>query len=509
MKIFSSSQIRKADQFTIENEPISSIDLMERAAKACVDFLSNQFRKNETFYIFCGNGNNGGDGFAIARLLYSNGFNVIIFSDVKEENFSKDNGINRNRAEEISGMGFLDFKEVKDYPFKEKGVLIDCLLGTGLNRKVEGKLADLILVLNENNLPKISIDIPSGLSADDIMLDDSVVFKADETLTFQFWKRSFLHPETGSFAGKVHVLDIGLSPDFIEKEAADNFVIDEELIGEIYQPRSDFSHKGSYGKTLIVAGSFGKMGAAVLATKAALHSGSGITVTLAPNCGYEILQTTCPEAMFLKSGEDFCEEISSEDDFILGIGPGLGTNPETETALLELLKDYKKPLILDADALNMLAKNSEHLKNIPKNSIITPHPKEFARLFGKSDNSFKRLDLARKKSLELGIYIVLKDHHTQIITPKNEVYYNITGNSGMAKGGSGDVLLGIITSLLAQNYSPKNAAIFGVWLHGKAGDFAAEKFSKESMLPSNLIDELGNVFKTLDKKILPKLIERI
>lgn len=176
----------------------------------------------------------------------------------------------------------------------------------------------------------------------------------------------------------------------------------------------------------------------------------------------------------------------------------MGTDPETETAFLTFLKNYQKPSVLDADALNIIAKNPENLNLIPKKSIITPHPKEFARLFGETKNSFARLELAKRKSAELGIYMVLKDHHTQIITPENDVFYNISGNSGMAKGGNGDVLLGIITSLLAQNYSPKNAAILGVWLHGKAGDLAAEKFSKESMLPSDLMEELGNVFKTLD-----------
>lgn len=500
MKIFSAAQIKKADAFTIANEPISSLNLMERAAKSCVNFLSDQFRKGETFYLFCGNGNNGGDGFAIARLLYLKGFDVVIFSDLKNKNFSEDNKINQKKAKEISGIGFFDFEEVGNFKFRENGVLLDCLFGTGLNRKLEGQFAELIQFLNEINLLKISIDIPSGLFADEIITDESVVFKADETLTFQFWKRTFLHPETGKFSGKIQVVDIGLSPDFIEKEPTDYFTIDDEMVAEIYQPRSDFSNKGTYGKSLIVAGSFGKVGAAVLATKAALHSGSGITVTLAPNCGYEILQTSCPEAMFLKSGEDFCEEITAEEDFVSGIGPGLGTNPKTEQALLKFLKEYKKPLIIDADALNILSKNPEQLINIPKNSIITPHPKEFERLFGKTENSFKRLDLARKKASELEIIIVLKDHHTQIITPEKKVYYNITGNSGMAKGGSGDVLFGLITSLLAQNYSPKNAAVFGVWLHGKAGDFAAEKFSKEAMLPTDLIDELGNVFKTLDQK---------
>ena len=339
--------------------------------------------------------------------------------------------------------------------------------------------------------------------ADEMIAEQAVVFKADHTLTFQSWKKSMLHPETGIYCGNIHVLDISLSVEFTSLEPGNELVIDEKSIGEIYQPRDDFSHKGTYGKATVVAGSYGKIGAAVLATKAVLKSGSGLTFVLAPNCGYEILQTTCPEAMFISGGENEVVNFNIEENSTLGIGPGLGTHSDTEKSFLNFLKTCKNPLVIDADALNILSKNPDYLKLIPKNSIITPHPKEFARLFGPTENSFARLELAREKAQEFQIYIVLKDHHTQVIMPDNTVYYNITGNSGMAKGGSGDALLGIITSLLAQNYSPENAAIFGVWLHGKAGDFAAEKFSKEAMLPSDLIDQIGEVFKYLNKKVLP------
>lgn len=497
MKIFSTNQIRKADEFTIQNEPITSGNLMERAAQTCTNWIISHFEKKETVHLFCGNGNNGGDGFAIARLLYQKGLDVNIFHDQENMHLSADAQINLTKANDISGIDFFDFNEVEHFQFKENSVMIDALFGTGLSRSLKGKNADLIQKLNDLNCAKIAIDIPSGLFADTISSDSTIIFKADHTLSFQFWKKSFLHPETGKYCGKIHILNIGLSSDFIVKEYSENFVIDDSLIKEIYQPRNDFSHKGNFGKTVIVAGSFGKIGAAVLATKAALKSGSGITMTLAPKCGYEILQTTCPEAMFLSDGDDFLLEFPIEEEEVVGIGPGLGTNENTEKALLQFLENYKKSLVLDADALNILAKNPKNLEWLPKNSVITPHPKEFERLFGETKNSFERLELALKKAEELEIIIVLKDHHTQIITPQNEVFYNITGNSGMAKGGSGDALLGIISSLLAQNYSPKKAAIFGVWMHGKAGDFAAEKFSKEAMLPTDLIDELRNVFKYL------------
>ena len=497
MKIFNAEQIRSADLFTIDNPPIFSINLMEKAALACVSWIDVHLQKKEKFAIFCGLGNNGGDGFAMARLLYQKGFDVTVFTDFENlQKQSADAKTHFNRIKEISGIEVLDYHEVQNFNFSEN-IIIDALFGTGLIRKVEGKTENLIEFLNQQKVRKISIDLPSGISADDYFKENATVFKTDFTLSFQFWKKTFLHPETAVFCGEIQILDIGLSKEFIQKEKTENYVIDEELIKEIYRPRQDFSHKGNFGKACLIAGSFGKIGAAVLATKASLRTGSGITFALAPKCGYEILQTQCPEAMFLYGGKDFVSQFPVEEDFTCGIGPGLGTDPETEDSFITFLENYQKPLVLDADALNILAKNQEYLKLIPENSIITPHPKEFERLFGKFKNSFERLEKAKEISKELQIFIVLKDHYSQVITPDQEVFYNINGNSGMAKGGSGDVLTGIINSLLAQKYSSRDAAIFGVWLHGKAGDFAAEKFSKEAMLASDLIKQIPKVFKIL------------
>ncbi|MDQ0476552.1 NAD(P)H-hydrate dehydratase [Chryseobacterium sp. MDT2-18] len=497
MKIFSAPQIKKWDSFSIENQRISSLQLMERAAQSCVKWFLENFESKCSFAVFCGFGNNGGDGFAIARLLYSKGFDVTVFTG-KNEKFSEDALINFQRCNDISGIEILDFEKVGSFVFKDNSVLIDALFGIGLNRNVEGEIAGLIEFLNKLPFPGISIDIPSGLMADEMISENAVVFKADETLTFQTWKKSMLHPETGIFCGNIHLMDIFLSDEFTSQEETDDFVIGEKLIHKVYKMRNEFSHKGTYGKTTIAAGSFGKIGAAVLATKAALKSGSGLTFTLAPKCGYEILQTNCPEAMFIDGGENKVVNFDFEENSVIGIGPGLGTDSDTQISFLNFLVRISKPLVIDADALNILSKNPDAIKLIPKKSIITPHPKEFERLFGKTENSFERLKLARQKAKNLQIYIVLKDHHTQIITPENKVYYNITGNSGMAKGGSGDALLGMITSLSAQNYTPENAAVFGVWLHGKAGDFAAEKFSKEAMLASDLIAEIGTVFNYLN-----------
>lgn len=505
MKIFTVENIRSADQYTIENEPVSSVQLMERASSLCVEWIFSNCKHHTKFVIFCGNGNNGGDGLAIARMLYLKGFDIDVFINKEQLKFSDEALINYKRLKDISGISLRDFNETSTYNFDEKTVIIDALFGTALSRNPEGIFKTVIEVLNSKNNPKISIDIPSGLFANQMNDENSTIFKADYTLTFQFWKKTFLHPETGNFAGKVIVLDINLVQEFIENTQTDDFVIDDEIILNIFKIRQDFAHKGTYGKSIIVGGSYGKIGAVVLATKSALKTGSGLTFVLAPNCGYEILQTSVPEAMFMDGGEKFINQIEEVENTVYGIGPGLGTEKETEKALLEFLEYHQAPLILDADALNIISTDNSYVKLIPKKSIITPHPKEFERLFGKTENSFERLGLAKTKAKELGIYIVLKDHHTQLITPEGTVFYNITGNSGLAKGGSGDILTGIITSLLAQKYSEQEAAILGVWLHGKAADLAAEKYSKEAMQPTDVINEIGNVFLHLNKKATTQL----
>lgn len=504
MKIFTAENIRSADQYTIQNEPISSVNLMERAAQSCVDWILSNCKNHTKFAILCGKGNNGGDGFAIARMLHLKGFDVDVFINTEDLNFSDDAFINFNRLKDISGITVKDFAETEKYDF-EKTVIIDALFGTGLSRNLDGIYKNLIENLNTKTSPKMSIDIPSGMFSDQLNGQNDVIFKADYTLTFQFWKKTFLHPEAGIFAGKVVVLDIQLSHEFIGQTETDKYVIDDDLILTIFQPRQEFAHKGTYGKSIIVGGSYGKIGAAVLATKSALKTGSGLTFVLAPDCGYEVLQTSCPEAMFINGGEKYIDKIEEQEKAIYGIGPGLGTEKETEDALLEFLQNHHDPVILDADALNIISKDKNRLKLIPKKSIITPHPKEFERLFGKTESSFERSDLAKTKAKELDVFIVLKDHHTQVISPDGKVFYNVTGNSGLAKGGSGDILTGIITSLLAQKYSPQEAAVLGVWLHGKAADFAAEKYSKESMQPTDVITEIGNVFLDLNKKVTTQL----
>ncbi|WP_419868127.1 NAD(P)H-hydrate dehydratase [Chryseobacterium sp. CT-SW4] len=498
MKIFTAHQIKLADLYTIDHEPVSSVELMERAAGTSVEWIVEHFKSYEKVAVFCGNGNNGGDGFAIARMLYLKGLDVNVFINKSNPQFSNDALVNFLKLKEFSGISIKDFEEAKDNNF-EQTLLIDAIFGTGLSRALDGKYKEMVEWLNTQKQVKISIDLPSGLYADRITEKEATVLKSDYTLSFQFWKKAFLHPETGKYTGKAVILDINISKEYIQHTETPDFVTDAEMVRSIFKPREDFSHKGTYGKAIIVGGSYGKIGAVVMATKSTLKTGAGLTFSITPHCGYEILQTSSPEAMFMESGDRYIEDIHLDKDAVYGIGPGLGTEPVTEEALLRFLKTYSQPLVIDADALNMISKDPERIGLLPVHSIITPHPKEFERLFGSSSDSFERLELARSVSEKHRIYIVLKDHHTQVVTPQGEVYYNVTGNSGMAKGGSGDVLTGMITSLLAQGYSPEEAAVFGVWLHGKAGDYAAERKSKEAMLPTDIIDELGTIFKELNK----------
>ncbi|MDM1553396.1 MULTISPECIES: NAD(P)H-hydrate dehydratase [Chryseobacterium] len=500
MKIFSAEQIRRWDQFTISHEPISSIQLMERASMAVASWISENCKAHRKAVLFCGNGNNGGDGLAVARMLYLKGFDVEVLVKDLTGKFSEDASVNLKRLGSISGISVRNFDQVEHDRLDDKTIIIDALFGTGLSRPLADEYKELVDWINKKENIKISIDVPSGLSADSLFDDDSIVLKANYTLSFQCWKRSFLHPETGKFTGKVIILDIGLNQEYYNITETDYWGTDDSFAGSLFKPRNEFAHKGNYGKAIIAGGSYGKMGAAVLATKSVLKTGAGLTFTLAPQCGYEILQTTCPEAMFIEGGEQFISDFNVDKEAFIGIGPGLGKHKDTQKGLLRFLKEYQAPLVLDADALNIISEDPENLQLIPKQSMITPHPKEFERLFGKTENSFKRLELAKEKAKDLSIYIVLKDHHTQVVTPEGNVYYNLTGNAGLAKGGSGDILTGILTSLMAQGYSEKDTCLLGVWLHGKAADFAAEKHSKESMLPTDVIDELGNVFIELNNR---------
>ena len=497
MKILSAEAIRDWDQYTITHEPISSIDLMERAALACVDWLQEQQLTNRSFTIFCGKGNNGGDGLAIARLLARQQVPVSVYILEFGHLGTADFQANLERLHKIPSMDihFIQTEE-QFHPLEKDTVVIDALFGSGLNRSLEGVTAKLVDHINKSGCTIISIDIASGLFVDKSSIGNSIVTPA-YTLSFQCYKPAFLFAENEKYTGDVQILDIGLHHEYLKTLDSNYELLDDEIIHALFQPRKSFSHKGHFGHALLVAGSYGKMGAAVLAARACMRSGVGLLSCHIPQCGYNVLQISIPEAMVLTDfNSSFITKI--DDDLTkydaIGIGPGLGTASETTLMLHDLLQTFHGPLVIDADGLNGIAKQEHLLKMIPAGSILTPHPKEFERMFGKSANDFERAALASQKAQELKVVMVLKGHHTLIALPNGSCFFNSTGNAGMATAGSGDVLTGILTGLLAQGYKSSDAAMLGTYLHGRAGDIAARRVSMESLIASDIIEQLGAAF---------------
>ncbi len=489
-KLFSVDQCRAWDQYTITHEPVASIDLMERAAKACVACLKMKWLSPETIYcIFCGNGNNGGDGLAIARLLLNQGCHVRVFLSGRQRR-SDENAANLNELLSLYPSCVREFTNEEGLP--HCAVVIDALYGTGLNRPVSDTELHMINYMNTCGHPIVSIDIPSGLSGDFLNPTGAIV-KADYTLTFQQYKPSFLYPETGMYCGEVKVIDIHLNSDFAETEDTDRFIIDQVMVRSLYQKRTPFSHKGTYGHALMVCGSHGKMGAAVLAAKACVRSGAGLVTACMPAIENVIMQMAVPEVMTM-SQTDMPELLSNRHFDAIGIGCGLGTDNAAVSLVDKILTIATAPLMLDADALNTIALQPDWLSRIPAGSLLTPHPKEFDRLFGACDTSFERNRIQIEMSKQHSLYILLKGRYTSISTPDGHCYYNITGNAGMATGGSGDVLTGIITGLYAQYKDMKTAALKGVYLHGLAGDLATRNRSQEGLIASDIIDSLGEAF---------------
>jgi ADP-dependent NAD(P)H-hydrate dehydratase / NAD(P)H-hydrate epimerase len=512
MEIFSAEQIRAWDEYTLQHEPIASTDLMERAAASCVSWLENAGYPGRSFSIYCGKGNNGGDGLALARMLSSLDYAVTVhileFGHIGTEDFQANLALLHQCPVEVR---FVQGEE-HFHPIPPGDILIDALLGSGLNRKLDGVTALLVEHLNRSGNEIISIDIPSGLFVSRSSRGNTIV-RATHTLSFQVYKPAFLMPENEAWVGAVHILDIGLHPGFLQKTSGEAELLDPAIIGAIYKPRNNFANKGNFGHALLITGSYGKIGAAVLSGRSCLKTGAGLVTILVPGCGYTILQTTLPEAMVLTDDDAKvhtalppAENKSGGTNTVLdnysviGVGPGLGQDPRTITFLGDLLRRYRKPMVVDADALNILGAHPELMELLPPYSILTPHPKEFERLFGSSPDDYARLDKAREMARKHQIIVVLKGHYTFIAMPGGKSYFNSTGNAGMAKGGSGDVLTGILTALLGQSYSPGEAALLGVYLHGLAGDLAAAADSQESMLPTDLTNHLGKAFQLIQKR---------
>jgi NAD(P)H-hydrate epimerase len=547
MKLFTTKQIASLDKYTIENEPISDIDLMERASMQITNWLVQRFSTEQKILFFAGPGNNGGDALAIARQMAELDFVCEVFLVDLGRELKGSSAINRHRLELQQKVKISTIKTLNDFPeIAETDIIIDGLFGSGLTRPLVGLAAEIVQKINATrHLPTsrrvmtnekdsstshhpnfsqemtadsghpnqsrettqiISIDIPSGLMGEDnsagrLPAEARVttynnIIQADFTLTFQFPKISFLFAENEKYVGEWEVLPIRLHPDGIAQTQTNYFFSEKDDIQQIIKKRSRFGHKGTYGHALLIAGSFGKMGTAVLASKACLRSGVGLLTVQIPHLGYPIIQTAVPEAMASVDQHDYTfTEFPDLSQFsAIGVGPGIGIKSNTKKALCELLEKAKVPLVIDADALNILAENKSWLDKIPENSILTPHPGEFKRLVGESENSYENIQKQLEFSTKYKVIVVLKGAFTSISTPAGNLYFNSTGNPGMATAGSGDALTGILLGLLAQSISPENAAIAGVFIHGLAGELAAQEKSQISLVAGDIIEYLGKAF---------------
>lgn len=498
MKIFTGAQIRELDKYTIEHEPIKSIDLMERAAKALTWAISERWPSTVPVIVFAGPGNNGGDALAVARMLSDQGYDVTSYLFNVNGNLSADCAVNKSRLLEKKSRQFIEVTQEFDPPQLEEGVLVvDGLFGSGLTKPLAGGFASLVKYINASPAEVVSIDIPSGLMTEDNTYNVRTnIIRADMTLTLGQTKLAFLFPENQSLIGQLKVLDIRLSKEGIQKTDAQYTMLEDSDVAPLLKSRDPFDHKGTMGQAMIVAGSYGMAGAAVLAARACLRAGAGKVLVRTPKKNVNILQISVPEAVLLIDREEtmFSETVDTDQCNAMGIGPGLGTTEQSAIAMIAQMRRTQCPIVCDADAINMLANHRAWIQQLPKGVILTPHPKELDRLEGHSADSFERLTKARHLAERLQAYVLLKGHFSALCTPDGHVVFNTTGNPGMASAGSGDVLTGIITGLLARGYSQQEACIIGMYLHGLAGDLAARSLGEESLIASDLVDFLPKAF---------------
>ena len=504
MKIFTGAQIHELDRYTIEHEPIKSVDLMERAAKAITRAVAEEWTTHTPVVVFAGPGNNGGDALAVARLLTNEGYKVRTYLFNITNHLSDDCVTNRQRL--LDGRHAKDFTEITakfDPPeLTADTLVIDGLFGSGLNKPLAGGFASLVKYINQSPAKVVSIDVPSGLMSEDNTYNVRAnIIHATLTLTLHEKKLAFLFGDAQQFIGRLKVLDIRLSQEYIQKTEAQYYVLEESDVRSRLLHRDDFAHKGNMGNALIVAGSYGMSGAAILATRACLRSGVGKVTVHTPKKNYGVMQISVPEAVLHMDHEEtaFTEAVDTDGFDALGIGPGLGCQETTAIAMIAQIRRAQCPIVADADALNILASHRAWMQQLPKGIIMTPHPKELDRLTGSPANAdFERLHRTRELAQSLQAYIILKGHNSALCLPDGQVVFNPTGNSGMATAGSGDVLTGIITALLARGYHQHNACIVGMYLHGLAGDIAVKPLGKESLTASDIIDYLPHAFKHLD-----------
>ncbi len=502
MKILSAGQFRELDRFTIEHEPVASVDLMERAAEAVAAEIAARWPQDRRIVVFAGPGNNGGDALAVARLLTGRGYRTLSYLFNIKGTLTEDCATNRDRLAATEGAEWTEVTSQFDFPViqPEQDIIVDGLFGIGLNKPLNGGFAAVTRRINESKAPVVSIDIPSGLMCEDNSYNDlSHVVRATLTLTMQLPKPAFFFAENRRYTGEWKTLDIGLSAQGIEQARTGFYLSEPEEMKAMLRSRPLFAHKGTMGHALLVCGSYGMAGAAILAARACLRSGVGKLTLHTAHRNLLLLQTTVPEAIVSpdSDGDIITHAIDSTRFQTVGAGPGIGTDEDTATALYDFILQQNTPMVLDADALTLLGRHPGWMQRLPAESLLTPHPKELEALTGHCSDSYERLTKARELAVRHNVYILVKGHYSLICGPTGTVWFNPTGNPGMATAGSGDVLTGLLTGLLAQGYAPGDALRLGVWLHGLAGDIAAERLGEECMLAGDIIEALPQAFKQI------------
>ncbi len=501
MKILTCTQQKEADAYTIANNNILSINLMEKAASLIADEISKRWDRSHRIVVFAGAGNNGGDALAVARLLFSKSYPVEIYLFNIKGTISEDCMTNIQRLQQC---GFTDYHEISNAfeppKLTAEDVVVDGLFGSGLNKPLSGGFASVVKYINASNAQVVSIDLPSGLMGEDNSNNlRTNIIRADLTLSIQLPKLAFLFPENEDIVGEWKTLDIGISQEFIAQADTPYIITEASEMSQLIKPRKRFAFKNNFGHALLIAGSSGMAGASILAARACLRSGVGLLTIHTPVCNHDILQTAVPEGMVQNDVHElyFAEPVDLDNYQAIAIGPGIGQEEETALATFDQLADCYIPAVLDADAINILSSHRNYLNRLPRRSILTPHIGELERLIGRCNDSFDRLTKAKELAAYLQCYIVLKGAYSTVITPEGKFYFNPTGNPGMATGGSGDVLTGIILALLAQGYSQENAARLGTFVHGLAGDIACRRTGEISLTASDIIAALPEAWKEL------------
>ncbi len=489
--VLNATQIKSVDRYTIEAGETSSAALMERASEAFVECFQRIVPKPSKIMVFCGVGNNGGDGMAISRLLHDRGYEVSGFYTGDLQKASEDFIINMDRSSGVFSVKQISNPDKIPY-IANDCVVIDALIGSGLTRPLEGLMEKLVMAINDSWAQIFSVDLPSGVFSDNTSYGTSIV--AGHTISFEIPKLSLFQPSLSGQIGKWHLVGIGLNKRYLSVQKTNYFYTEPKDIRLPKRTRS--AHKGDAGRVLLVSGSKGKMGATVLSAKAAFRAGCGLLFVHAPCCGLDVLQTTVPEAVVLvdEHTEILTEVVPEENIKVVAIGPGIGVGSLTVKALKELLKKVTRPMVIDADGINILAENKELLEMLPMESVLTPHPGEFERLVGPWKDDFEKLELLRNLCKKYKLNVVLKGANSAVCDRRGIVFFNPTGNPGMATAGSGDVLTGVIAGLMAQGLVPKEALKTGVYLHGFAGDLAVKDMGQYSLIASDIIDYLPKAF---------------